>query len=132
TRHVQRWRVQDVAGRHPVHIGDLAAAAPLQPGGGDPWLLLQRRVARGLRRAMARRVQFPEDAPAALVRQVVEIIQGDVGETTRHLAPLRLDWSVAVGSPFCGKLRRPTAALRRTDPAANPGYSRPGPLQTVP
>src|SRR4029077_2821929 len=77
------------AGRHPVHIGDLAATAPLQQGGGDPCLLLQRRVARILRPAMARRIQFPEDAPAALVRQVVEIIQGDVGETTRQLAPLR-------------------------------------------
>jgi hypothetical protein len=80
--HVLGRREKHVPGGHPVDIGDLAAAAPLEQHGRDPGLLLEFRIAAFLGPRPADRVKFPENAFPALRRQVTEIIQRDVDDTT--------------------------------------------------
>src|SRR5690606_2356769 len=83
---------------------------PFEQGRGGPRLLFQGRVAGRGRPLPAHRVQFPEDAAPAPVRQIPEVVQRDVDETTRH----------RVGTPCCDP--RPPD-LR---PRAGPGRGLPG------
>jgi hypothetical protein len=86
-RHIQRRGIKDITGRYSVHIGDFSAAAPFEKHRGDPRLFFQRGIADLLRAGVADRIEFPEDALAALMRQVVQIVKRDVGEAARHRHP---------------------------------------------
>jgi hypothetical protein len=80
--HVLRRREKHVSGGYAIDISDLAAAPPLEQHGRYPRLLLEFGVAVFLSARPADRIQFPENASAALRRQVTEIIQRDVDDTT--------------------------------------------------
>ena len=82
--HVRRWRVQHVAGRHPVDVEDLAAGPPLQQGRRDPRLLLEPGVT-GLARPVHRdRIELPEHACPAAHRHIVEVVERDVDGAAAH------------------------------------------------
>src|SRR5258708_33619300 len=70
-----------------MDMRDLAAAAPLEQHGRNPRFLLEFRVAAFLGVRPADRAKLPENAFAALRRQVTEIIQRDVDDTTWHPVP---------------------------------------------
>src|SRR5580704_15589613 len=91
-RHVHRRRVQHVAGRRPVHVGDLPATAPFEQRRGDPGFLFQRGVAHLFGPGMTHRVEFPEDTPAAPLGQIIQIVQGDTDKTARHGHPWGYFW----------------------------------------
>ncbi len=74
-RHEVGRGVGDVAGRGAVDVRDPPDAAPLQQGRGHPGLLVQLGVAALVRPLGEDRVQLPEEAGPAGVRQVVQPVE---------------------------------------------------------
>src|SRR5580693_4050104 len=84
---VLRRGEQHVSSGYAVDIRDLAAAAPFEQHGRDPRLFLEFWVTAFLGARPADRAKLPEDTSAALRRQVAEIVQRNVDDTTRHRFP---------------------------------------------
>src|SRR5690606_26797494 len=83
----KRRGIEHEARRNPVDVDDLPAAPPFQEGCGDPRLLLQPRIADLHRTFAAHRVEFPEHAVPAPAWQVIEVVESDVDQPTRHVMP---------------------------------------------
>ena len=87
-RHVGGRCVREVARRQGVDVDDLAAGTPVEQRGGQPRLLLQLEVP-GCRGGLTgHRVQLPEHAAPAPARQVVQVVQREARDPSRH-RPLR-------------------------------------------
>ena len=82
-------RVHDEARRHPVDVGELAARTPLEQGLRDPRFLLEAGVAGGARSLGRDRVELPVDTLPAGPGEILEGVQGEVDQASRHCNPPR-------------------------------------------
>ena len=83
-RHRGGRRVERVPGGHVVDVEDPAAGTPVQQHVGDPGLLLETGFAELLGLLPDVRREFPEHAATALRWQVVEVVQRDAYDASRH------------------------------------------------
>ena len=121
--------VGEVSRGQRVDVDDLPAGPPVEQGRGEPGLLLQGRVAGFGRGLPGHRVELPEDTGPAADRQVVQVVQREVRDASRHRRPLGQPSREQVSPP--DRVRRSGNRRRAGGRLARAGRQAPDPCRQV-